>query len=142
MANAEAVVEKMCKESSINYVFVRPPQLGDATITRDYIVKENEMPDGTGLVARSDVADFTLLAALDEKLNNKIMGMNRATGYKDIKVNMFKTLMSVTPTSFLVKLGVIAVSAVAGIAALVVKRNTVWKCAVDVYEKIANKLKK
>jgi len=61
--------EKMIKNSSLNWVLIRPGFLTNAKLTEKYRVLQEYNPDTKiGMIARADVADF-LLKTLDAKSN-------------------------------------------------------------------------
>lgn len=75
VADASAM-ERVFKESGLDWTMVRPPQLTDKPYTGKYRVLERGLPMFGFKISRADVADFMIKAAEDPSSIHKIIGVS------------------------------------------------------------------
>jgi putative NADH-flavin reductase len=75
VADASAM-ERVFKESGLDWTMVRPPQLTDKPYTGKYRVRGGSLPIFGFKISRADVADFMIKAAGDPSSIHKIIGVS------------------------------------------------------------------
>jgi putative NADH-flavin reductase len=70
-----SAMEKIVRESNLQWTLVRPPQLTDKPYTGRYRVREGHLPPFGFKISRADVADFMIQAAEDRSWIHKIAGI-------------------------------------------------------------------
>jgi len=76
VADASAM-ERVFKESGLDWTMVRPPQLTDKPYTGKYRVGVGRLPVFGFKISRADVADFMIKAAEDPSSIHKIIGVSK-----------------------------------------------------------------
>jgi len=67
---------RLMAESPLDWTFVCPPDLLDAPPSGDYAVAIDELPGGSGRIARGDLAAFMLAAAEENSFRHARVGIN------------------------------------------------------------------
>ena len=75
VADASAM-ERIFRESELDWTVVRPPELTDKPYTGRYRVREGHLPRFGFKISRSDVADFMIKAAENHSSIRKVMGVS------------------------------------------------------------------
>jgi putative NADH-flavin reductase len=70
-----SAMERVFRESELEWTIVRPPQLTDKPYTGKYRVREGHLPRFGFSISRADVADFMVKAAEDHSSIHKIVGI-------------------------------------------------------------------
>jgi putative NADH-flavin reductase len=70
-----SAMERVFRESELDWTFVRPPQLTDKPYTGKYRVREGHLPPFGFKISRADVADFMVKAAENGSSIHKIVGI-------------------------------------------------------------------
>src|SRR6266404_1165624 len=71
-----SAMERVFRESELDWTFVRPPELTDKPYTGKYRVREGHLPVFGFNISRADVADFMLKAVEDRSSIRKIVGVS------------------------------------------------------------------
>jgi putative NADH-flavin reductase len=71
-----SAMERVFRESELDWTFVRPPQLTDKPYTGMYRIRESHLPRFGFSVSRADVADFMVKAVEDSSAIHKIIGIS------------------------------------------------------------------
>jgi putative NADH-flavin reductase len=74
IADASAM-ERVFRESELDWTIVRPPRLTDKPYTGKYCVREGQLPRFGFTISRADVADFMLKAVEKHVSSRKIVGV-------------------------------------------------------------------
>jgi putative NADH-flavin reductase len=74
VADASAM-ERVFRESELDWTIVRPPRLTDAPFTGKYRAREGHLPRFGFAISRADVADFMLKAVENHVSSRKIVGV-------------------------------------------------------------------
>jgi putative NADH-flavin reductase len=75
VADASAM-EKLFRESGLDWTIARPPKLTDKPYTGKYRVREGHLPPFGFNISRADVADFMIKAAENRSSLGKIVGIS------------------------------------------------------------------
>ncbi len=75
VADASAM-ERILRESNLDWTIVRPPQLTDKPYTGRYRMREDHLPPFGFKISRADVADFMLKAVETQASTRKIVGVS------------------------------------------------------------------
>lgn len=75
VADASAM-ERVFRESALDWTMVRPPELIDKAYTGRYRVREGHLPLFGFKISRADVADFMIKAAENHSLIRKVVGVS------------------------------------------------------------------
>jgi putative NADH-flavin reductase len=70
-----AAMERVFRESELDWTFVRPPQLTDKPYTGKYRVRAGHLPHFGFKISRADVADFIVQAAENRSSIHKVIGI-------------------------------------------------------------------
>jgi putative NADH-flavin reductase len=70
-----AAMERVFRESELDWTFVRPPQLTDRPYTGKYRVRAGHLPHFGFKISRPDVADFIVQAAENRSSIHKVIGI-------------------------------------------------------------------
>lgn len=70
-----SAMEKLLRESELDWTIVRPPELTDKPYTGEYRVREGHLPRFGFRISRADVADFMVRTVGDRATVHKIMGV-------------------------------------------------------------------
>jgi putative NADH-flavin reductase len=70
-----SAMERIFRESELDWTIVRPPRLTDKAYTGKYRVREGHLPRFGFTISRADVADFLVKAVEDPSLVRKIVGV-------------------------------------------------------------------
>jgi putative NADH-flavin reductase len=70
-----SAMERVFRESELDWTLVRPPQLSDKPYTGKYRVREGHLPPFGFAISRADVADFMVKASEDRSWIHKIVGV-------------------------------------------------------------------
>jgi putative NADH-flavin reductase len=71
-----AAMERILRESDLDWTIVRPPELTDKPHTGEYRVREGHLPRFGFKISRADVADFMLKAVETHASTGKIVGVS------------------------------------------------------------------
>lgn len=74
VADASAM-ERVFRESELDWTVVRPPELTDKPYTGKYRVREGHLPRFGFTISRADVADFMIKAVENHGSSHKIVGV-------------------------------------------------------------------
>src|SRR6266404_6817882 len=74
VADASAM-ERIFKESELDWTMVRPPELTDKPFTGKYRVREGHLPRFGFKISRADVADYMLKATESHSSIRKVVGV-------------------------------------------------------------------
>jgi putative NADH-flavin reductase len=75
VADASAM-ERILRESNLDWTIVRPPQLTDKPYTGTYRMREDHLPPFGFKISRADVADFMVKAVETHASTRKIVGVS------------------------------------------------------------------
>jgi len=70
-----SAMERVFRQSELDWTFVRPPQLTDKPYTGKYRVRVGHLPPFGFKISRADVADFMVKAVEDRSSIHKIVGV-------------------------------------------------------------------
>ncbi len=70
-----SAMERVFRESDLDWTMVRPPELTDAPYTGNYRVREGHLPGFGFKISRADVADYMIKAAEIHSSVRKIIGV-------------------------------------------------------------------
>jgi putative NADH-flavin reductase len=71
-----SAMERIVRESNLDWTIVRPPQLTDKPYTGRYRMREDHLPAFGFKISRADVADFMLKAVETQASTRKIVGVS------------------------------------------------------------------
>jgi len=70
-----SAMERVFRESELDWTFVRPPELTDKPYTGKYRVREGHLPVFGFNISRADVAEFMVKAAENGSSIHKVVGI-------------------------------------------------------------------
>jgi putative NADH-flavin reductase len=71
-----SAMERIIRDTELEWTLVRPPELTDKPYTGSYRVREGHLPPFGFKISRADVADFIVKAAENRSSINKIVGIS------------------------------------------------------------------
>jgi putative NADH-flavin reductase len=71
-----SAMERIFKQSELDWTFVRPPQLTDTPYTGTYRVREGHLPRFGFKISRANVADYMVKAVEDSSTIHKVVGVS------------------------------------------------------------------